>query len=136
MLRSFIPPLQISSWSVNRSVLADGGHRWPLASMGKRSGPLPAVSATILIVLNWWCEETDHTADGICNLLWSHEQLALTSDPTQVRVQRRYRTSPPAWPASATRARAFAPSCVADRCSSRLACRARGLRANIPEKIC
>jgi len=52
---------------------------------GRPRGPTPSVSSAVIVVLNWWCEETDHTADGICNLLWSHNQLTITSDPTQLR---------------------------------------------------
>uniref|UniRef100_A0A6V2RAD9 Uncharacterized protein n=1 Tax=Emiliania huxleyi TaxID=2903 RepID=A0A6V2RAD9_EMIHU len=45
----------------------------------------PSVSAAVLTVLFWWCEETDHTADGVCNILWSSQQLGMTSDGTQLR---------------------------------------------------
>ena len=46
-------------------------------------GMAPSVSAAVLTVLFWWCEETDHTADGVCNILWSSQQLGMTSDGTQ-----------------------------------------------------
>lgn len=53
-----------------------GAAEWDAAS-----GMAPSVS-----VLFWWCEETDHTADGVCNLLWSSQQLGMTSDGTQAQV--------------------------------------------------
>ena len=55
----------------------------------------PSVSAAVLTVLFWWCEETDHTADGVCNLLWSSQQLGMTSDGTQAHGLRLRSHSPP-----------------------------------------
>ena len=55
----------------------------------------PSVSAAVLTVLFWWCEETDHTADGVCNILWSSQQLGMTSDGTQAHSLRLRSQFPP-----------------------------------------
>mmetsp|Transcript_22867 Transcript_22867/g.44390 ORF Transcript_22867/g.44390 Transcript_22867/m.44390 type:complete len:432 (-) Transcript_22867:440-1735(-) len=36
-------------------------------------------------VLAWWCEDMDHEADPLCNLLFADRHLSQTSDGTQLR---------------------------------------------------
>lgn len=37
------------------------------------------------VLLTWWCEETDHEADPLCNLLFADRHLTQTADGTQLR---------------------------------------------------
>merc|ERR1711971_1491051 len=36
-------------------------------------------------LLKWWCEDMDHEADPLCNLLFADRHLTQTADGTQLR---------------------------------------------------
>ena len=60
-------------------------HRGVLAGVAVKEEDRPQLSANYVAVLTWYCEETDHEAAEVCNLLWTHNHLLHTDDVTQLR---------------------------------------------------
>ena len=60
-------------------------HRGVLAGVAVKEEDRPQLSANFVAVLTWYCEETDHEAAEVCNLLWTHNHLLHTDDVTQLR---------------------------------------------------
>ena len=44
----------------------------------------PQLNNDYVNVLTWWCETMDHTADGPCDLLWTHRHMTHTGDLHQL----------------------------------------------------
>ena len=60
-------------------------HCGVLAGVAVREEDRPQLSANYVAVLTWYCEETDHEAAEICNLLWTHNHLQHTDDVMQLK---------------------------------------------------